>query len=200
MFQILAIVLLLALALYVCAFILLFRRCYRSVSADRALVKTGLGGVRVVIGAGTIIFPLVHQDRYVTLQRIRLEFGPLDLQTGDGQSVTLLAEVQLQIPPEPDAVLRAARGLGARAADPASIAIEIREVLRDSLRTFIQSTALADLNAGRAEVTRRFEPVAAEALAPLGPRLVSLTITSLHVTSTTTPRRAVSSTTDAEGI
>ena len=43
-----------------------FARFYRRCGADEALVRTGSGGNKVVIGGGVVVYPILHQLRQPT--------------------------------------------------------------------------------------------------------------------------------------
>src|SRR4051812_8950206 len=47
-------------------------RFYRRCGADEALVRTGSGGNKVVIGGGTVVSPILHQLLRVSLRSIKL--------------------------------------------------------------------------------------------------------------------------------
>jgi len=47
-------------------------RFYRRCGADEALVRTGSGGNKVVIGGGTVVYPILHQLLRVSLRSIKL--------------------------------------------------------------------------------------------------------------------------------
>src|SRR3954467_5843897 len=46
---------------------------YRRCGPDEALVRTGAGGSRVVIGGGVNVYPIVHQLMRVSLRSIKLQ-------------------------------------------------------------------------------------------------------------------------------
>ncbi|HEX4447036.1 MAG TPA: hypothetical protein VH044_09875, partial [Polyangiaceae bacterium] len=48
----------------------LISRCYRRCGADEALVRTGSGGNKVVIGGGVLVFPVIHQLLRVSLRSV----------------------------------------------------------------------------------------------------------------------------------
>src|SRR5271155_1777720 len=47
-------------------------RFYRRCGADEALVRTGSGGNKVVIGGGVTVYPVVHQLLRVSLRSVKL--------------------------------------------------------------------------------------------------------------------------------
>ena len=49
-----------------------FARFYRRCGADEALVRTGSGGNKVVIGGGVVVYPILHQLLRVSLRSIKV--------------------------------------------------------------------------------------------------------------------------------
>ncbi|HEX7601400.1 MAG TPA: hypothetical protein VF316_07345, partial [Polyangiaceae bacterium] len=47
-------------------------RFYRRCGADEALVRTGSGGNKVVIGGGILVYPILHQLLRVSLRSVKL--------------------------------------------------------------------------------------------------------------------------------
>src|SRR5579872_2101468 len=76
----------LVLILFLVSMMSLVSRCYRRCGADEALVKTGSGGNKVVIGGGVLVFPVIHQLLRVSLRSVKLNVersGKNALVTGD---------------------------------------------------------------------------------------------------------------------
>ena len=58
----------------------LFMRLYRKASANMAFVRTGLRGAFVVKDGGTLVLPVVHQVIPVSLETMRLNVEPCEVQ------------------------------------------------------------------------------------------------------------------------
>ena len=54
----------------------LVTQLYRKTSADQAFVRTGMGGARVVLDAGTYVIPVVHRLLEVNLRTMKLGVNP----------------------------------------------------------------------------------------------------------------------------
>ena len=50
-------------------------RLYRRAEKDRAYVRTGLGGQKVVLDGGSLVLPVFQSIRWVNLQTLRLDDG-----------------------------------------------------------------------------------------------------------------------------
>ena len=65
---------------------LIFSRLYRRSSKERAFVRTGLGGQKVVMDGGALVFPVFHETILVNMNTLKLEvmrFGKDSLFTKD---------------------------------------------------------------------------------------------------------------------
>src|SRR5947208_13745927 len=103
------------------AIVSVFTRLYRKASANMAFVKTGMGGADVIMDAGKVILPVLHQIIPVSLETMRLNVerrGPHALITKDNLRVDLSAEFYIKVQPNRDDILQAARSLGGRNVQP----------------------------------------------------------------------------------
>jgi uncharacterized membrane protein YqiK len=95
-------------------------RCYRRCGADEALVRTGSGGNKVVIGGGVLVFPVLHQLLRVSLRSVKLNVereGKNALVTGDKIKANVTTELYIKVQPLAEDVLAAARSFGDRNLD-----------------------------------------------------------------------------------
>src|SRR5580700_11920055 len=102
------------------SFMSLISRCYRRCGADEALVRTGSGGNKVVIGGGVLVFPVIHQLLRVSLRSVKLlveRSGKNALVTGDKIKANVTTELYIKVEPIADDVLAAARSFGERNLD-----------------------------------------------------------------------------------
>src|SRR3954449_4089039 len=94
-----------------------FALLYRRSSRDRAYVRTGLGGQKVVLDGGSVVLPVFHSIAWVNLNTLRLEVrrGEGDaLITRDRMRVDIGAEFYVRVRPEADSIALAAQTLGDR--------------------------------------------------------------------------------------
>jgi uncharacterized membrane protein YqiK len=90
-----------------------FRRC----GADEALVRTGTGGNKVVIGGGVMVYPILHQLMRVSLRSVKLSVereGKNALVTADKIKANVTTELYIKVEPLAEDVLAAARSFGER--------------------------------------------------------------------------------------
>jgi flotillin len=71
---------------------------FRKVGPNQALIVYGLGGNRVVVGGGQIIFPLVQSARELSLELMSFDVAPQqDLFTSQGVAVKVEAVAQIKV-------------------------------------------------------------------------------------------------------
>ncbi|HWG88054.1 MAG TPA: SPFH domain-containing protein [Candidatus Acidoferrales bacterium] len=76
----------------------MFARLYRKVGPHEALIVYGLGGTKVVKGAGKIIIPMIQTYRLLSLELMGFDVAPQqDLYTRQGVAVSVEAVAQLKV-------------------------------------------------------------------------------------------------------
>src|SRR5688572_17340643 len=111
---------------------------YRKTSANEALVRTGMGGLKVVKDGGIPVFPIVHQVVPVSLETMKLEVERVDqdaLITRDNLRVDVKAEFYIRVNPTDPDIQQAARSLGHKSVEPRSVADLVFEKLVSALRS-----------------------------------------------------------------
>ena len=104
-------------------FLVTVARFYRRCGADEALVRTGAGGNKVIIGGGVTVFPILHQLLRVSLRSLKLSVdrsGHMALVTRDKIRANVTTELYIKVEPLADDVMAAAqkRGLSPLSAAP----------------------------------------------------------------------------------
>ena len=95
----------------------LLAKLYRKANPERALVRTGWGGGKVITDGGTIVLPFLHQIGEVNLQTLRLEVQRKNqdaLITKDRLRVDVRAEFYVRVAKNIEAIMMAAQTLGTR--------------------------------------------------------------------------------------
>ena len=99
------------LALIVLGFIMV--RLYRRSTQEMALVRTGAGGLKVVMGGGIIVLPGLHDLLRVNMKTMTITVDGGDgLITKDSRRVDAAAQFFIRVAPDIDAIARAAQSLG----------------------------------------------------------------------------------------
>ncbi len=108
---------LIVVAIVVAIVVWLLHWLYLRSSKERAFVRTGLGGQKVVLDGGALVLPIVHEVIPVNMNTLRLEVSrgrDKALITKDRMRVDVIAEFYVRVAAEPSAVAAAAQTLGLR--------------------------------------------------------------------------------------
>lgn len=171
-----------AIALLATLILVTLSRFYRRCGADEALVRTGSGGNKVVIGGGVMVFPVLHQLLRVSLRSVKLSVeraGKNALVTADKIKANVTTELYIKVEPIQEDVLAAARSFGERNLDGASIADLIEGKLTDALRSVSANQTFMNLHGKRKEFAENIQATLAEELKKNGLTLENVSITSL---------------------
>src|SRR5204862_7245997 len=83
----------------------MFARVYRKAGPHEALVVYGFRGTRIVKGRGTVIFPMIENYRWLSLELMSFDVAPQqDLYTKQGVAVTVEAVAQLKVKSDPESI------------------------------------------------------------------------------------------------
>src|SRR5262245_63215868 len=104
-------------AIVVAIIVWLFNWLYLRSSKERAFVRTGLGGQKVVMNGGAFVLPIVHEVVPVNMNTLRLEVSrgrDKALITKDRMRVDVISEFYVRVQAGPEAIAAAAQSLGRR--------------------------------------------------------------------------------------
>jgi uncharacterized membrane protein YqiK len=155
---------------------------YRRCGADEALVRTGAGGNKVVIGGGVTVYPILHQLQRVSLRSMKLSVersGKNALVTGDKIKANVTTELYIKVEPIAEDVLAAARSFGERNLSEQAVGDLIEGKLTDALRSVAANQTFMDLHANRKEFAEHIQRALAEELKKNGLTLENVSITAL---------------------
>jgi uncharacterized membrane protein YqiK len=166
---------------------------YHRASANVALVRTGMGGEKVVIGGGALVVPFVHNVVPVSLESARVNVerrGAEAVVTMDDAPVEVAAEFFVKVRPDPEDILLAARSLAAAPPRSGAASDLVREKLVSAVRNVVATKESAELRGGREAFTAALRRVAMEYLAGNGLMLELMNVTALDVTDADPPQAA----------
>ena len=87
----------------------IFARLFRKAGPNEALIVYGFRGTRIVVGKGTIVFPMVENCRELSLELMSFDVAPQqDLYTKQGVAVTVEAVAQIKVKSDPESITTAA--------------------------------------------------------------------------------------------
>jgi flotillin len=176
-------------------------RLYHRAEKDRAYVRTGLGGQKVVLDGGSVVLPIFQSTIWVNLQTLRLDVHR-DSQdamiTRDRMRVDIGVEFYVRVRPDASSIALAAQTLGERTNDVTQLRELVEAKFVDALRAVAATMSLADLQEKRPDFVKAVQSTVANDLELNGLELESASLTKLDQTDTKffNPNNAF----DAEGL
>jgi uncharacterized membrane protein YqiK len=158
---------------------------YERATNEIALVRTGIGGRKVVIDGGTLALPFFHEISRVNMQTIRMHVArsaESALITKDRMRIDVGAEFYASVMPEEAAVVRASQTLGKRTFQPDQLKSLIDGMMVDALRAVAAQMTMDELHENRSEFVREVREALTETLARYGLQLDSVSLTALDQT------------------
>lgn len=158
---------------------------YERATNEVSLVRTGVGGRKVVIDGGTLAIPYFHEVSRVNMQTIRMDVvrtGESSLITKDRMRIDVGAEFYASVIPEEAAIVRAAQTLGRRTFQPDQLKALIDGMMVDALRAVAAQMTMDELHENRSEFVREVREALADTLNKYGLQLDSVSLTSLDQT------------------
>lgn len=176
---------LLTIAIVVVILYWLFRWLYVRSSKDRAFVRTGLGGQRVVLDGGAFVLPVIHDVTPVNMGTVRLEVArgqQSAIITKDRMRVDVTTEFYVRVQGSREGVAAAAQTLGPRTLQVDSLKELFEGKFIDALRTVAATMTLEDLHEHRGTYVRAVREAVAEDLLKNGLELEAASLTELDQT------------------
>ncbi len=164
------------------AFFVSLAKFYRRCGADEALVRTGAGGNKVVIGGGITVYPILHQLLRVSLHSIKLSVersGKNALVTKDKIKANVTTELYIKVEPIAEDVLAAARSFGESNFDEQAIGDLIEGKLTDALRSVSANQTFMELHGQRKQFAEHIQSTLSDELKKNGLTLENVSITAL---------------------
>src|SRR2546427_544863 len=159
---------------------------YLRSSKERAFVRTGLGGQKVVMNGGAFVLPIVHEVVPVNMNTLRLEVSrgrDKALITKDRMRVDVVSEFYVRVQAGPDAIASAAQTLGQRTLEPETLKELVEGKFVDALRTVAAEMTMEELHEKRGEYVKRVKSVVAADLLQNGLELEAVSLTQLDQTA-----------------
>jgi uncharacterized membrane protein YqiK len=173
-------------AIVVAIIVLLFHWLYLRSSKERAFVRTGMGGQKVVMNGGAFVLPIVHDVIPVNMNTLRLEVSrgrDKALITRDRMRVDVISEFYVRVQAMAEAIANAAQTLGQRTTQPDALKELLEGKFVDALRTVAAEMTMEELHEKRGEYIRRVRSAVAEDLLQNGLELESASLTQLDQTA-----------------
>jgi uncharacterized membrane protein YqiK len=159
---------------------------YLRSSKERAFVRTGLGGQKVVLDGGAFVLPIVHDVIPVNMNTLRLEVSrgrDKALITQDRMRVDVIAEFYVRVAADPESVAAAAQTLGLRTMEPEQLKELVEGKFVDALRTAAAGMTMEALHEKRGDYVKRVREAVAGDLTKNGLELEAASLTQLDQTA-----------------
>lgn len=165
--------------------VVVLARLYERATRETSLVRTGVGGRKVVMDGGTLAVPYFHEVSRVNMQTLRLEVsrvGEAALITKDLLRVDVGVEFYVSVVPTVDGIARAAQTLGSRTFDAAKLRELIEGKLVDAMRAVAARMTMDALHENRGAFVAAIRESLGDSLARNGLDLDSVSLTALDQT------------------
>jgi uncharacterized membrane protein YqiK len=175
-----------AAAIVVAIVVWLMNWLYLRSSKERAFVRTGLGGQKVVMNGGAFVLPIVHEVVPVNMNTLRLEVSrgrDKALITKDRMRVDVISEFYVRVRAGVEPIAAAAQTLGQRTLQPETLKELVEGKFVDALRTVAAEMTMEELHEKRGEYVKRVKSVVANDLLQNGLELEAVSLTQLDQTA-----------------
>lgn len=148
---------------------------YRKVGPNEAFIVYGVGGTRVIKGGGTLIFPMIHSWKALSLELMSFDVAPRqDLYTRQGVAVTVEAVAQIKVKSDQESILTGAEQFLSKS--PQQREGLIRLVMEGHLRGIIGQLTVEEIVKQPEMVADRMRATCADDMDKMGLDVVSFTI------------------------
>ena len=164
---------------------LMISRLYKRASKETAFVRTGLGGEKVIMNGGALVFPVLHETISVNMNTLRLAVRRDNQQaliTNDRMRVDVVADFYVRVKPVIESISNAAQTLGGRTMQPENLKELIEGKFVDALRSVASEMTMKELHEKRSEFVQKVQQAVNEDLNKNGLELESVSLTGLDQT------------------
>ncbi|MGQ9424914.1 flotillin family protein [Gilvimarinus sp. F26214L] len=165
---------------------MILARLYTRANKERAFVRTGFGGEKIIKDGGAIVLPVLHEIIYVNMNTLRLEVRRSNEQaliTKDRLRVDVTAEFYVRVKPNNESIATAAQTLGARTQRPEELKALVEGKFVDVLRSVAAGMTMEQLHEERVSFVQEVQSSCAEDLFKNGLELESVSLTGLDQTA-----------------
>ncbi|MGQ0475363.1 flotillin family protein [Acinetobacter sp. FDAARGOS_724] len=149
------------------------------------LILTKRYDIKVVLGGGALVLPVLHEIIPVNMNTLRLEVRRADDQaliTRDRMRVDVMAEFYVRVKPTADSIATAAQTLGQKTMSPNELKNLVEGKFVDSLRAVAAEMAMEELHEKRVDFVQKVQQVVSEDLHKNGLELETVSLTGLDQT------------------
>ncbi|MEM1289209.1 MAG: flotillin domain-containing protein [Pseudomonadota bacterium] len=165
--------------------IVVLANLYRKATREVSLIRTGVGGQKIIVAGGAIALPYFHEVSEVNMRTLRLEvkrIGDESLITKDRLRIDIGASFSVAVEATEDAIAKAAQTLGDRTFNADKVREIVEGKLIDALRAVAAQMTMDEVHEGRSTFVKEVRDLISDDLAENGLRLQSVSLTSLDQT------------------
>jgi flotillin len=132
--------------------VLFLNRFYAKSTRETALVRTGLGGRRVLIDGGALALPILHRVERINMRTTRLKIerqGAASLISEDRLRVDVAMEFHVRVDPTEEGVATAAQAFGSKTFREEEMQALIEGKLVDAIQSSVASRSMDELHEKR---------------------------------------------------
>ncbi len=158
---------------------------YERATNEISIVRTGIGGRKVVVAGGIIAIPYFHEISRVNMQTLRLDVqrsGDSSLITKDRMRVDVGAEFYVSVAPAQDAIARASQTLGKRTFQTDQLRALVDGMMVDALRSVAARMTMDELHENRSAFATEVRESLKDVLSRYGLELDNVSLTALDQT------------------
>jgi flotillin len=160
-------------------------KMYKRSTKDSALVKTGLGGEKVITTGGVMLIPGFQELMRVNMRTLRIRVEKREgeaLITEDCMRVDVGADFYVRVASDTGSIAKAAQALGDRLDDPNKVKELMESKFVGALRSAAASMSMDELHKNRPDFILAVQSAIADELAQNGLELESVSLTSFDQT------------------
>jgi flotillin len=165
--------------------IALLNRFYVKATRDSAVIRTGIGGGRIVIDGGIVAFPFLHRAERMNMRLLRLtmqQSGQNAFITANRLRVDIGLETHVRVRPDVDGIAIAAQTLGAKAFREDEMQSLLLPKLQDAVQAETASRTLDELHENRTAFVGAVSAALAEKFEAYGLMVAGVSLTQLDQT------------------
>lgn len=161
----------------VVVFILLLALCWRRVSADKAMVITGLRK-RVISGSGGFMIPFIETSCVISLENMSMTTDVNEAPSKQGIFVNIVGTAVVKVKNNKESILNAVEQFCSGGEDNTVKVIKgiVEQILEGKLRGIVSTLTVEQINEDRASFEQRIEDDIRKELDSMGLALVSYSI------------------------
>src|SRR3982750_3913958 len=160
----------------------LLARLYRKAGPHEALIVYGFRSKRVVVGRGTVVFPMMENCHELSLELMSFDVAPQqDLYTKQGVAVTVEAVAQIKVKSDMESILTASEQFLTKTPDQREGLIRL--VMEGHLRGIIGQLAVEEIVKQPEMVADRMRGTCADDMNKMGLEVVSFPIKEVRDTN-----------------